>query len=97
MKKILFEFLDVKYSGKTITIQLNENRFKRSQIYWPDNSNNWTGGKNDFILMIEIYSDHTDLIVNSSVRDHILQYMGHLGNRTIESYVLEWCKINVKQ
>jgi hypothetical protein len=97
MKKVLFEFLDVKYSGKDIVIQLHENRFKRSKIYWPDNSNNWIYGRNDFIMMVEIYSDHTDLIVNSSVRDHILQYMNHLGVRTIESYVLDWCKINVKQ
>ena len=91
MKKILFEFLDVKYNGKTIVMYSYNNDDVSSQIYYADSDDS-----DDFIMEIHFSNNLIKVIINDLVTDHILKYM-NLSNTTIESYILEWCKINVKQ
>ena len=91
MKEILFKFLDLKYSGKTIVIYSYSNDDASCQIYYADSDDS-----DDFIMEIHFSDNLIKVIINDSVTDHILKYM-NLSNTTIESYILEWCRTNVRQ
>jgi hypothetical protein len=90
MKKVLFEFLDLKYSGKTIVMYSYGNKNEGwCQIYVVEDTE-------DSIMKISDYGYFTEFKVNSLLNEHILKYM-NLSNTIIESYVLDWCRSNVKQ
>ena len=89
MKEILFKFLDLKYGGKDIVIHSYSNDDASSQIYVVEDTN-------DTIIHISEYGCFTEFKVNRLLNKHILNYM-NLSNTIIESYVLDWCRSNVKQ
>ena len=89
MKKILFEFLDLKYSGKSIVMHSYSNNEASSQIYVVEDTN-------DSIMHISDFGCFTEFKVNSLLNEHILNYM-NLSNTIIELYVLDWCRTTVKQ
>ena len=89
MKKVLFEFLDLKYSGKDIVMYSYSNDDASCQIYVVEDTN-------DSIMHISDFGCFTEFIVNSLLNEHILKYM-NLSNTIIELYVLDWCRSDVKQ
>jgi len=89
MKKVLFEFLDLKYSGKDIVMYSYSNDDASSQIYVVEDTN-------DSVMLISDYGYRTEFKVNSLLSKHILNYMD-LSNTIIELYVLDWCRTTVKQ
>ena len=89
MKKVLFNFLDLKYSGKSIVMYSYSNDDASSQIYVVEDTN-------DTIMHISDFGYFTEFKVNNLLNEHILNYM-NLSNTIIELYVLDWCRSNVKQ
>ena len=89
MKKVLFNFLDLKYSGKSIVMYSYSNDDASSQIYVVEDTN-------DTIMHISDFGGFTEFKVNNLLNKHILNYM-NLSNTIIELYVLDWCRSNVKQ
>ena len=101
MKKVLFNFLDLKYSGKSIVMYSYSNDDASSQIYVVEDTNDSIMhisdfGYNDTIMHISDFGYFTEFRVNSLLNKHILNYM-NLSNTIIELYVLDWCRSNVKQ
>ena len=65
MKKVLFNFLDLKYSGKSIVMYSYSNDDASSQIYVVEDTN-------DTIMHISDFGGFTEFKVNNLLNKHIL-------------------------